>query len=184
MRSRVVIRLLTLAAAFVLVLVTPAGAGVFTRSPLQTVSVASPFAGCNITGLDAGGTNFLNTEVEPWVEANPTNPMNLIAVWQQDRWSNGGARGLLTRATHDGGVTWTTTFPHFSRCAGGTAANGGNYERSSDPWVTFSPNGHACRISLSVNFVNDRATAVVVSRSPHGCDTRSEPSTVARDPSD
>jgi len=184
MRLRVAIWLLTLAGAFTLALVAPASAGVFTRSPLQTVSVASPFAGCDLTGLDAGGTNFLNTEVEPWVEANPTNPLNLIAVWQQDRWSNGGARGLLTRATHDGGVTWTTTFPHFSRCAGGTAANGGNYERSSDPWVTFSPNGHAYQISLSVNFVDDPTTAILVSKSTDGGDTWSEPITVARDPSD
>jgi hypothetical protein len=184
MRSRIVIRLLTLAAAFILVMVTPAAAGVFTRSPLTVVSVASPFAGCNISGLAAGGTNFLNAEEEPWVEANPTDPMNLVAVWQQDRWSNGGARGLLTAVTDDGGVTWDTTFPHFSRCAGGTDANGGNYERSSDPWVTFSPNGHAYQISLSVNMVDDPATAILVSKSTDGGDTWSEPTTLVRDPSD
>jgi hypothetical protein len=148
------------------------------------VSVSSPFAGCNISGLAAGGTNFLNSEVEPWVEVNPTNPSNVIAVWQQDRWSNGGARGLLTAASHDGGQTWSTTFPHFSTCAGGTAANGGNYERSSDPWVTFSPNGDAYQISLSVNFVNDPTTAVLVSKSTDGGDTWSEPTTLARDRSD
>jgi hypothetical protein len=43
--------------------------------------------------LAAGRTNSLNSEVEPWMDANPTDPDNLIAVWQQDRWSNGGARG-------------------------------------------------------------------------------------------
>jgi hypothetical protein len=122
--------------------------------------------------------------VEPWVDANPTDPNNLIAVWQQDRWSNGGARGLLTASTHDGGATWATTFPHFSRCAGGTDANGGNYERSSDPWVSFSPNGDAHQISLSVNMVNDPATAILVSKSTDGGDTWSEPITLARDPSD
>jgi hypothetical protein len=26
-----------------------------------------------------------NAEEEPWADVNPTNPMNLIAVWQQDR---------------------------------------------------------------------------------------------------
>jgi hypothetical protein len=183
MRSRTAIRLLALASAFVLAMVAPSAAGVFTRSPLKVVSVFSPFAGCDISGLAAGGTNFLNAEEEPWVDANPTDPGNVVAVWQQDRWSNGGARGLLTAVTHDGGVTWETTFPHFSTCAGGTEANGGNYERSSDPWVTFSPNGDAYQISLSVNMVNDPATAILVSKSTDGGDTWSEPTTVVRDPS-
>jgi hypothetical protein len=176
--------LLALTSAFALTMVAPSAAQVLTRSPLQVVSVSSPFAGCDIAGLAAGGTNFLNAEVEPWVDANRTNADNLIAVWQQDRWSNGGARGLLTAVTHDGGATWSTTFPHFSRCAGGTAANGGDYERSSDPWVSFSPNGDAYQISLSVNFVDDPATAILVSKSTDGGDTWSEPVTLIRDPSD
>ena len=146
MRLPTMFRLLALAGGLVLATAAPADAGVFTRGPLTAVSVASPFAGCDITGLAAGGTNFLNAEVEPWVDANPANAQNLIAVWQQDRWSNGGARGLLTAVTHNGGATWSTTFPHFSRCAGGTAANGGDYERASDPWVSFSPNGVAHQI--------------------------------------
>ena len=183
MRSRT-ISLLALAGVFILAIVASSAAGVFTRSPLQNVSVPSPFASCDISKQAAGGTNFLNSEVEPWVEVNPTDPGNVIAVWQQDRWSNGGARGLLTAVTHDGGATWDTTFPHFSVCAGGTAANGGNYERSSDPWVTFSPNGDAYQISLSVNFIEDPATAILVSKSDNGGDTWSEPTTVARDPSD
>ena len=102
-------------------------------------------------------------------------------MWQQDRWSNGGARGLLTAVTHDGGAAWSTTFPHFSRCAGGTDANGGNYERSSDPWVSFSPNSVAHQISPSVNMVDDPATAILVSRSTDGGDTWSEPFALARD---
>src|SRR5919197_4233784 len=182
MRSRTLLRLVALAAAFTLATVAPSTAGPFTRSPLKVVSAPSPFAGCDISGQP--GVNFLNSEVEPWVEVNPTDPNNVIAVWQQDRWSNGGARGLLTAVTHDGGGTWDTSFPHFSTCAGGTAANGGNYERSSDPWVTFSPNGDAYQISLSVNFVDDPATAVLVSKSTTDGDTWSRPVTLARDPSD
>ena len=184
MRSRMAIRLLVLTAGFTFALVASAPAGTLTRSPLQVVSGPSPFADCDISGLAAGGVNFVNSEVEPWFEVNPTDPDNAIAAWQQDRWSNGGARGLLTAATHDGGATWTTSFPHFSVCAGGTEANGGNYERSSDPWVTFSPNGVAHQISLSVNFINDPRTAILVSKSEDGGDSWSEPITVVSDSSD
>jgi hypothetical protein len=49
--------------------------------------------------------------------------------------------------------------------------------------VTFSPNGVAHQISLSVNMVNDPAAAILVSRSTDGGNTWSEPITLARDPS-
>jgi hypothetical protein len=61
MRSRT-ISLLALAGVFTLAMVASSAAGVFTRSPLQNVSVPSPFAGCDISGQAAGGTNFLNSE--------------------------------------------------------------------------------------------------------------------------
>ena len=182
MRSRSVIASFALALISGLVAAAPSAAGPFTVAPLTLVSGPSPFAGCDISGQPVG-TNFLNSEVEPWVEVNPANPNNIIGVWQQDRWSNGGARGLVTAVSHDGGTSWATTFPHFSTCAGGTPTNGGNYERASDPWVTFSPNGVAYQISLSVNLFQDPATAILVSRSPNGGDTWSEPVTLVRDPS-
>jgi hypothetical protein len=180
MRSRTVIGVLALLCAFTLGVAGTATAGSLSRAPLTVLSGPSPFAGCDISGQ--AGTNFLDSEVEPWVDVNPTDPDNVIAVWQQDRWSNGGARGLVTAATHDGGLTWDTTFAHFSTCSGGTPANGGNYERASDPWVSFAPNGDAYQISLSVNLFNDPATAILISKSTDGGDTWSEPVTVARDP--
>jgi hypothetical protein len=62
-------------------------------------------------------------------------------MWQQDRWSDGGSHGLLAAVSHNGGDTFAYSAPHFSNCAGGTPANGGNYGRSSDPWVSWAPNG-------------------------------------------
>lgn len=186
MRARMAARVLvplTLLCTLTLATPSPSVAAPLSLSPLQVISGPSPFADCDISQMGAGGVNFLDSEVEPWVEVNPTNPDNVVAVWQQDRWSNGGARGLLTAFTEDGGATWDTAIPHFSICAGGTEANGGNYERSSDPWVSFSPNGVAHQISLSVNFINDPVTAILVSRSADGGETWSEPITVARDPS-
>jgi hypothetical protein len=167
-----------------IVLVTAVDAGSFSIKPLTTLSGPSPFADCTVgaTGLP-GEVLYLNAEEEPWVDANPTDPDNLIAVWQQDRWSNGGAHGLVTAVSFDGGASWLETFPHFSICAGGTPSNGGDFERSSDPWVTFAPNGDAYQISLSVN-VNNNENGVLVSKSTDGGVTWGEPITLIRDSGD
>jgi hypothetical protein len=153
--------------------------GVFTVAPLTKITGPSPFAGCTV-GTAPGSVLYPDAEEEPWVDANPTNPLNLIAVWQQDRWSDGGAKGLVTDVSHNGGATWARTFPHFSTCAGGSAANGGAYDRASDPWVSFGGDGTAYQVSLSFN-ANDNTNAVLASRSMDGGDTWSEPWTIIRD---
>jgi hypothetical protein len=159
-----------------------ASAGSFTVAPLKGISGPSPFANCT-AGAAPGSILYPNAEEEPWVDANPASPTNLIAVWQQDRWSDGGARGLVTAVTHNGGLSWTRTFPHFSVCAGGTAANGGDFDRSSDPWVSFGPDGTAYQVSLSFNAANN-VNAVLASRSIDGGDTWSEPWPIIRDSGD
>jgi hypothetical protein len=106
----------------------------------------------------------VNAEIEPFVAVNPTNARNLIGVVQQDRWSNGGSHGLITMSSFDGGATWATSFPHFSTCAGGTAANGGNYDRSSGPWVSIGPDGTAYQVSLSASA--DQTLSAILARPP------------------
>jgi len=160
--------------------VSLAHASSFSIAPLTLISGPSPFAGCP-NSLNEPGTNYTNAEVEPWVDVNPTNSNNIIAVWQQDRWSNGGAHGLVAGVSHDGGTTWSRTFAHFSQCSGGPAANAGGYARASDPWVTFAPNGDAYQISLSVNQFSNFVTAILVSKSTDGGDHWSEPATLIRD---
>jgi hypothetical protein len=152
------------AAVSLVLAVAPAGAAV---SATARASGPSPFQpGCN--GTAQTGANFRNAEVEPYLASDPTRPRNLIGVWQQDRWSNGGANGLVARRSTDAGRTWRDTVnPPFSRCAGGSARNGGDYERASDPWVTFAPNGDAYFISLSFNDSNP-TNAVLVSKSRDG----------------
>jgi BNR repeat-like domain len=140
--------------------------------PLTLVSGPSPFApGCE--GAPQTGTVFENAEVEPWVDVNLDDPDNLVGNWQQDRWSNGGASGNLSAYSTDGGASWTippiSSAPNsgqakFSRCTGGNAANGGDFERATDPWVSFSPNGVAHQVALSINDSNF-ANAVLTSRS-------------------
>ncbi|HEY2015041.1 MAG TPA: hypothetical protein VGH38_16145, partial [Bryobacteraceae bacterium] len=84
---------------------------------LVQVSAASPFtAGC--AGKQTGA-NYLNGPVEPFIAVDPNRPEHLVGVWQQDRWTNGGANGLLAAVSTDRGSTWTTSFAHFSICSGG-----------------------------------------------------------------
>jgi len=140
----------------------------FTSVEQVQVSQASSFAsGCD--GIAAeNGTLYPNTAVEPMMVLNPYNPMNLIAAWQQDRWSNGGSQGLMLAASFDGGSSWTLTSAPFSRCTGGNAGNLGDYARATDPWLTVSPNGYAYALALSftgTTLAPGSSSAMLVARS-------------------
>lgn len=123
----------------------------------KVVSTSNPYSTCTVGGP---GTNYLNAEVEPYVAVNPANSSNLIGQWQQDRWSNGGAHGLASASTTNGGKNWAVTPLPFSVCAPG----GLNYERASDPWVSIGPDGTAYSVSISFNQSNnDNAVAAATS---------------------
>ncbi len=138
-----------------------------TLDPEYRASAASPFAaGCE--GVNLSGSVAANSEVEPHLAIDPTNPQRLFGAWQQDRWTSGGARALGVGVSSDGGHSWSRSFPTFSRCAGGNTGNGGDYERSSDPWVAISPNGTAFVIAIAFNGASltpGSDSAVLVSRS-------------------
>jgi hypothetical protein len=140
--------------------------------PLVQITGPSPLAGCSPAGQT--GTNYPETEIEPWVDANLRNPRNLIAAWQQDRWSNGGARGNVTAHSFDGGATWKTVkIPKVTDCTGGP------FKRASDPWVTIAPNGVAFVMSLAFNpdlpSGQFGRNAMLVNRSTNGGQTWSNP---------
>jgi BNR/Asp-box repeat len=173
-------RLLGLA---ILVLAALGGSTSAWAQSLERISGPSPFA-ANCNGAPQVGTLFTNAEVEPFVSANPRNRRNLVAVYQQDRWSNGAAQGNLTGVSFDRGDSWTRpTPPPFSRCAGGNAANGGDYERASDPWVSVGPDGSAHQIALAVAGAapNFSTSAILVSSSRNGGRTWGPITTLQRD---
>jgi hypothetical protein len=145
--SRSLRRLCLLAAACGSAMILAVPQTAFAAS-VVTVSGPSPYANCSNDAQS--GTNFVNAEVEPYVSVNPTNTSNLVGVWQQDRWSNGGAHGLVAGFSFDGGATWGETTLPFNQCA-----NGLGYERASDPWVSFGPDGTAYTVSISFNDTNN-----------------------------
>jgi hypothetical protein len=158
----------------------PASAYPLAAGPEVPASGPSPFAGCPVGAApgDDPGTVYPNTEVEPFVAVNPTDPDNVIGVFQQDRWSNGGAHGLVASRSTNGGQSWTESSAAFSECSGGDPV----YDRASDPWVTFDSAGNAYQISLSVS--GDEATsAILVSKSTDQGATWGPPATLIRDDS-
>jgi hypothetical protein len=174
--------------------VAAASAGTYsTMGPTDASFGDSPFGpGCGgqgeafHTNSEITPLNSPSTEVEPWFEVNPQNPQDLVGFWQQDRWNDGGSHGLVAGVSHDGGTSWSKSWPAFSNCAGGTAANGGGYERASDPWLSWSPRGpngtFGTLHAISLSF--DRSTAhnaVLVSRSRNGGGSWSSPITLRED---
>ena len=130
---------------------------------LVTVSDPDLYATCSTASQP--GRNFPDTEVEPYVAVNPltvgTDRVNIVGVWQQDRWSNGGARGLAAAASFDGGRTWSESSLPFSNCAPG----GLPFERASDPWVSIGPDGTVYTVALSFDSTTSRnAVAAATSR--------------------
>jgi hypothetical protein len=135
--SRLVIAGLVVAAA------GPSAAAASPFVPLGQVesSTINVYAACP---PDGAGVIFPNSEVEPWLEVNPTDQDNLATFYQQDRYSNGGAKSNAAGVSFDAGATWTqVSVPQNTRCT-----DGGRYQRASDPWISFSPNGVLHSMSL------------------------------------
>jgi len=125
------------------------------------VSPGDPYASCTV-GADGSGVNYPATEVEPNVSVDPRNPKRVVTVFQQDRWSDGGARGLAASWTTDGRTFHESTLP-FSSCALG----GAGYERASDPWASTGPDGTVYASGLAIDVTSAR-NAVMAATSTDG----------------
>ena len=174
------VRALLLTAALMVFASTAAVAVPYVATPPEAVSPvgSSPFAPCEPAATD--GTVYESGEVEPYVAVSPDDADVLVGGWQQDRWSDGGANGNSSAVSADGGQTWSVlSETKHSICSGGTPANGGDYERATDPWTAISPDGTVYFQSLSFNNNRDLANAVLVSRLEDG--EWSDPVTLIRD---
>jgi hypothetical protein len=120
-----------------------------------------------------------DTEPEQDIGINPTNPNNLVGVFQMGRYANGGAVNIGWSTSLDGGKTWPykgsapgLTIGVTSKDSDGT---GPPYERSSDPVVAFDRKHHRvylngigvsvfgcavyCTSALTVNISKDNGKA-------------------------
>ncbi|TMD31729.1 MAG: exo-alpha-sialidase [Chloroflexi bacterium] len=114
------------------------GAGAASASQ-QVVSPGDPFSSCGY-GTFGSQTVAADSELEPRVATDPVNKSDAIAVFQQDRWSGGGAKGVLASTSSDGGASWKEPMPSkqpaFSQCSDASSP----YPRASDPWVSIGSN--------------------------------------------
>ena len=121
---------------------------------------------------------FPDTQVEPRLAVDPTNPKHMVGAWQQERWDNGGSFGIVAAVTFDAGSTWTeAVIPGLTGCSGGP------YDRASDPWVSFGPTGTIYVSSLGLDGNETTGTtesAVLVNRSTDGGLTWSQPATLGK----
>jgi len=124
----------------------------------------SPLAACAAKDASQTGRNFLDGEEEPQVAVSGSK---MVAMWHQDRWSNGGAHGIGIGVSSDGGTTWTNSVLADDMCVPGTPTSLSFYQRSSDPWVSFGPDGIAYASALSFDNT-DNKNAVAVARSTDG----------------
>src|SRR3989304_5880159 len=90
------VRLVVAAIALVAVASQTALAGVSAAGPLVPVSGASPFGELGDCGNAPGspaGTNSLNSEVEPWIDVSPIDPLVMAGAWRAERLAKRGGRG-------------------------------------------------------------------------------------------
>jgi len=138
------------------------------RGPLVRVAPGpSPFAGSDADHPEQqDGTVTQNSEVEPMLVVNPVNPLNIVVTYQQDRWSNGGARGDVVATSFDGGQTFTVV-----PVPGITSTTGGPFLRGTDPWLSFAANGdlYVSSLLLSGNPTQGfTGNAVAINKSTDG----------------
>lgn len=120
-----------------------------------TLSMGDPVASCPVpaAAYDAA-------EVEPYVSTDPRDNGRLLAVWQQDRFeSGGGSRGIVAASSGDDGRSWHRTLVPVNRCVAG----GLEWDRASDPWVDFGPDGTAYLTALLITQGAGAAIATTIS---------------------
>lgn len=116
----------------------------------------------DILAPDASSRGQAETQTEPYLALNPEKETQLLAGYQEGRFSDGGARALAYAFSNNNGKTWTEGL-----MPGLTPVTGGQFQRASDPWVAYGPGGRAYYVSLLFN-ETDPNNGIFVSASENG----------------
>jgi hypothetical protein len=158
----------------------------------QLVTRGDPFASCPAPPDDFGGAVFPSTEPEVWLASNPADSSNLIGSIQQDRWSDGGAQGLVAPYSSNGGRSWNEVPLPFSVCASPYYSGkvlrdpftGRPYDRASDPWVDIGPDGTAYAVTISFDANDNGGSIGAATSSDGGRSWRNQQNILAEDAND
>src|ERR1051325_5325499 len=108
---------------------------------VTTVSAPTPFSNCR----DDPRTVVRNAEVEPSLAVDPRRPARVYVAYQQDRFRDGAARGVVVATTNDAGRSWRRSVVQVGFCATGARTP----FRVTDPWVSVGPDGRAYVLASS-----------------------------------
>jgi hypothetical protein len=157
-----------------------------TLGSLVRVTGSDPFTACTADNVHRqqtvfGSTLYPDTAIEPWLAVDPTDASRLLVGHQQDRWDDGGARGLVGVLSNDAGSSWKDSIPQDV-----TKCTGGDFIRASDPWTAFALDGTAFFFSLVLDPAKPttpfgaRHGGMLVSRSTDHVATWSAPITLIK----
>ncbi|MFL6019483.1 MAG: sialidase family protein [Gaiellaceae bacterium] len=108
---------------------------------VATVSGTTPFSSCQ----DDPQTVVQNAEVEPSLAVDPRRPARAYVAYQQDRFRDGAARGIVVGTTNDGGRAWRRSVIRVGFCATGSREP----FRVTDPWVSVGADGRVYVLASS-----------------------------------
>lgn len=155
-----------------------AAAQPYDLGPDVVVSGPSPLITCPFGASDDFAEAYDDAEVEPQVAVNPTNTDEIVGVAQQDRWPDGGARGLSSWRSTDGGASWSKLADvRWGACQDGPQ----RFARVTDPWVSYDTAGNAYFIGQPIDNANLGISAISVTTFDRGSGQWREPQVLIED---
>ncbi len=115
----------------------------------------------------------MRAQAEPHIARSPVDADFLTAVFQEGRFTDGGALDCGYSVTHDGGLSWTRALiPNL------TTTSGGPYPRATDPVAGIDFDGNLFLCTEAATNADFSEGIILVSRSLDGGTTVNPPATV------
>jgi hypothetical protein len=112
----------------------------------------------------------MRAQAEPHIARSPVDPDTLVAIFQEGRFTDGGAVDCGYSTTHDGGLTWTRALlPNL------TMTTGGPYFRATDPVAGIDLSNRVFLLTEAATNSDFSQGVILVSRSLDGGDTVEPP---------